>query len=134
MSGWARQEPLVFSGGDCGGDIQTGESFTARWVADLGDGTFGLVTRSFYTAHAQQDEGDAVGLNGTYEPYLECQTEYLICTDPSDPGGTAEWSEYGYHDAGGEVSDNGAYQAALHAEPPSHMELVRFAPDLAEVA
>jgi hypothetical protein len=81
---WTREEPLVGSGGDCGGDIQVSDSFTARWTAPLVDGTFALLTVAFYLA---EDDG---------RTFVECQTEYLHCRDLQDPGGTEIFCDYDY--------------------------------------
>ncbi len=75
MSDWGRVQPPVCAAGDVGGDAQVGEAWSARWIRALPDGTFGVVDRAFYVAC----------VDGGY-PYVERRTEYMICTDPTDPG------------------------------------------------
>lgn len=77
MGNWVRREPAVFTAGDVS-EVQTSDAWDARWVLDLPGDMFGVVTRAFYLT-----------ANGA-----ECQTEYLVCTDPKDPGSTEEWSDY----------------------------------------
>jgi hypothetical protein len=77
-------------GGDCGGDIQIGDSLGRRWWMALADGNWALYQVTWYLA----DDTDL----GT-EPrdaclYLERQEEFLICSDLRNPGGTELWSNY----------------------------------------
>lgn len=81
---WQREQPLVGNGGDPGGDRQVSEAFDARWTAKLADGTIAMITRSWYVA---EDDG---------ENYIECQTEYLHCSDQRAPGDTEIHSDYLY--------------------------------------
>ena len=73
----------VLPGGDVGGDTQVDESFSVRFHHRDRPGA--LVTYCFY-AVADPDQPAAVS--------VERQTEYLVCTDPTDPGGTEIWSDY----------------------------------------
>ncbi len=75
----------VLPGGDVGGDVQLDESFSVRfWHRDHPGA---LVTYRYYTA---------LDLDDLTSVYLERQTEYLVCTDPADPGSTEVWSDYRY--------------------------------------
>lgn len=107
---WQRAEPLVGPGGDCGGDIQAGDAYNARWLQPRADGGTAMVTRSYYVA----DNDEAT--------YLECQTEYLVCSDPDDPGGTEVWADYRYRelqDGPAQPNDDDAWLAALGAVEPT---------------
>lgn len=73
---WERQEPLAAPAGDVGPDNQVGAAYNARWVAPLVDGTFAVITRTYYLVNA----------GGTI--IAERDDEYLYCTDPADPGST----------------------------------------------
>lgn len=117
MSGWVRADPAVFAAGDVGGDTQVGDAWSARWVRQLPDGTWGVVDRGYYVA----DVGEGM--------YMECQTQYLICADPGDPGSSEIWSdsrydvEYGVHLVGA-----AAYRLAETAQGPSEAEWVAVIP------
>ncbi|HLL69041.1 MAG TPA: hypothetical protein VK453_25500 [Micromonosporaceae bacterium] len=111
MSEWRRVEPLVMGGGDCGGDAQISEAFNARWVQEHSGGEHAVVTRQFYIA---EHEGG--------EPFLECQTEYVLCSDPSDPGSTELLSRECYVDCGPCDRDADAVVAAHRAVAPTNEE------------
>ena len=87
---WQRCLPEVCQAGDVGGDVQVSDAWEARWQRQLPDGHTARVTRAYYVA-ADQVDGTADG-----PVHLECQTEYLVCTDVSDPGGTEVWGDYTY--------------------------------------
>jgi len=75
----------VLPGGDIGGDAQLDESFSVRfWHRDRQGALVG------YCYYAALDLDDLTTV------YVERQTELLVCTDPDDPGGTEEWSDYRY--------------------------------------
>jgi len=84
----------VMSPGDVGGDTQIGDGVSKRFIRDDIPGA--LITVSIYPIG--HSEGDTcVPRNCTPAQIdLEQQIEYLICTDPSDPGGTQTWAEYEY--------------------------------------
>jgi hypothetical protein len=73
----------VLPGGDVGGDAQLDESFSVRFHHRDRPGA--LVT---YRYHAALDLDDLTTI------YMERQTEYVVCTDPADPGGSEVWSDY----------------------------------------
>lgn len=91
---WREHDSGVGPGGDCGGDWQVGESVSKRFVRDDLPGS--LVTVSIYPI--MHSEGDTcVPRNCTPgQIELEEQIEWLLCDDPSDPGGTETWSDYTY--------------------------------------
>jgi hypothetical protein len=68
-----------------GGDAQLDESFSVCfWHRDHP----GALVRCCYYAALDLDDLTSI--------YVERQTEYLVCTDPDDPGSTEEWSDYAY--------------------------------------
>ncbi|WP_159599963.1 hypothetical protein [Agromyces humi] len=69
-----------------GGDIQVGPNFDRRYTRQLDDGTWTVITDSWYAANFAR-EGE--------EPNYDVinSTEILHCTDPEDAGGTETGSE-----------------------------------------
>jgi hypothetical protein len=88
--GWQPDGTGVRPGGDVGGDRQATESYSIRYTTPDRPGA--LVTVYFY--------GERTG-RGEYG--VTMQTEWLVCADPTDPGGTEQWSEADYHDLSPEV-------------------------------
>jgi hypothetical protein len=120
MNAWQRCEPAVSPAGDVGGDIQASDAWDARWQRPLPDGMTAMVTRAFYEA---REDGKPP------TPWLlECQTEYLICRDPADPGGTEVWSDADHTmvPRSGDAGD--ARKAALNAAGPTAAEWAKHAP------
>ncbi len=76
----------VLPGGDVGGDAQVSESFSVRFHHRDRPGA--LVTYCYYAADVDLEDLTTI--------YVERQTEYLVCTDPDDPGGTEVWSDSRY--------------------------------------
>lgn len=110
MSAWTRIEPLVGVGGYVGGDDQISESYCARWTHPLVGDEHAVITRFYYVAA---------------EPLrIEEQTEYLACTDPTEPGGTERGSDYGYRTVpwSGPFDDAAAQAAAGDAPEPTVAE------------
>jgi hypothetical protein len=79
---WHTQEPAVGPGGDVGGDNQAGEAWTVRLLSD--DAPLSMITMYFFADRGPEDYG------------VTMMTEFLTCTDVSDPGGTETWSDYDY--------------------------------------
>jgi hypothetical protein len=120
-AGWTRAHPDVGVTGDCGGDVQASEAYNMRWTQPLPDGNTAVITRSFYAA-VEYDDEDRTGPR-----HLTQQTEYLVCTDPTDPGGTEVWSDYRDERLGPlpqseRICDREARAAAAAARPPSNIE------------
>ena len=72
----------ILRGGDVGGDIQAGESYSLRY--HLASDPKRIVTVYTY----------AVTCRGGFG--VETQTELMVCDDPRDPGSTERWSDYTY--------------------------------------
>jgi hypothetical protein len=95
----------VLPGGDVGGDRQVSESFSVRFHHRDHPGV--LVTYAYYAA--VDDENPA-------EITVERETEFMVCTDPADPGGTEVWSAYRHTTlSGGFASVQAATDAANQA-------------------
>ncbi len=107
---WTRREPFVAPAADAGGDAQQSEAFDARFCRPLAGTYWACITRYAYVARdPNKDDGDL---------YIEIQTEYLICTDLEDLGGTERWSDSRYHRLcayDGPLDDDAMTQAALRA-------------------
>lgn len=93
---WENDGDGVQLGGDVGGDIQAGDSFSIRYRRSDLPGS--MVTITAYPVGYENCPDEFV---------VQTQTEYLVCTDPSDPGGTEVWSDVNYSD-GYEVYDTSA--------------------------
>lgn len=107
---WTRSLPEVMEGGDVGGDLQISEVYEVRWYRQLVDGRFALVSRRYYVSAPSPHRFKADDL------FIECQTEYLVCTDLDDPGGTEDWSRYVYRDVVEPVDSASNESARLAAE------------------
>ena len=97
---WQPDGSGVRMGGDRGGDFQAGDSFSVRYVRPDLPGA--LITRTVYPVY-----GACPG-----EFAVQIETEWLLCTDPADPGGTEVWSDYAYHDQSGTYGSAAAARAA----------------------
>lgn len=87
MKGWQPDGTGVQPGGDIGGDIQVGDSYSVRF---LNPGLpHALITCTAYPAG--ESGPDSVDF------YVQVEIESLTCDDPADPGGTETWSDVEYH-------------------------------------
>ena len=73
----------MLPGGDIGGDAQVSEPFSVRFHHRDRPGA--MVAYCYYAA---------IDLHHPATISVERQTEYLVCTDPNDPGGTEVWSTH----------------------------------------
>jgi hypothetical protein len=95
----------VLPGGDVGGDVQVSESFSVRFHHR--DRPEVMVTYCYYATVEPDVPAKIV---------VERQTEYLVCTDPNDPGGSEIWSAYRWTALpGGFANVQAAADAANHA-------------------
>jgi hypothetical protein len=76
----------VFEGGVSFGDDQVSDDVSRRYVRQLADGTWQVVT-SAYAVIGKED-----GESGPYR--VDNRVEYVLCRDKDDPGSTEIWSEY----------------------------------------
>ncbi len=81
---WEANDKAPLPGGDVGGDNQASESWSVRWYR--ADRPGALITEYWY---AEEDD-DA------QHYVITRQTEYLLCTDPDQPGDTEVWSDAVY--------------------------------------
>jgi hypothetical protein len=76
---WQRNEPDVTDVGNVSFDTQIGPSaYRAAWSAPLADGSFAVVTRTYWVG--KNDRRDGI--------VLYRDDDYIVCTDPADPAGT----------------------------------------------
>jgi hypothetical protein len=82
---------VVLDNGDVGGDYQTGEGWSRRFVRFLPElNRWEVLTDHFYACAADDDEECEL------RRWVENQTERLVCRDFRDPGGTEEQSDVTY--------------------------------------
>jgi hypothetical protein len=109
---WVRDQQGggVLPGGDVGGDAQLGESFSVRfWHRDHPGAMVG------YRYYAALDLDDLTSV------YVERQTEYLVCTDPTDPGGSEVWSDCRYEAVERDLGTVEAATAAARQAAEAHL-------------
>jgi hypothetical protein len=85
--GWITDTMGVQPGGDVGGDIQAGESYAVRYRRP--DQECAIITCTAFPAQSPTRPGVF---------FVQVQTEWLVCADPRDPGGTEIWSESDTYD------------------------------------
>lgn len=129
---WERVDPPVSQAGDVAGH-QISDAYGARWVTRLTDGTFALITRTYYIAHNTDDASGYHTSDGSafnrQVPYVEREDEYLVCTDLSDPGGTEITSEIVYVEVpSGNPLDEDPKSLALNAASPQPGEWSQHGP------
>lgn len=88
---WVEAYPRVpLDEGSVGGDIQDGPAWSRRFVLwHPGTGLCVVLNVAHYVAM----EDDLVHL-----PWIQRQTEWIVCRDFVDPGGTEEYADYAYLD------------------------------------
>lgn len=91
-----RTDGRICPGGDVGGDIQAGDSYSIRFHQD-GD-PCRLVTVYAYPVQQRSRIG------------VEIQTEFMVCQDPRDPGSSELWSDAMY------VTDPHAFDSIAAAD------------------
>jgi len=94
---WQTQDPAVAPGGDVGGDYQAGEAWSVRLASDQVPGA--LITVYVFAEAGRRRDPDMGDVPADGEYHVQVMTEYLTCTDISDPGGTETWSDMVYDDA-----------------------------------
>lgn len=97
--------------GDIGGDIQAGTAWSRRFVQYVSaTRLWAVITDSYYLAECDHDE-DQRETDADGSPrceycglvkWIQNQTEYIICRDFRDPGGTEEWADYEYDNSAGD--------------------------------
>lgn len=116
-----RRQPDVYVEKGPRNDWQTSDTTcTARWTVALTDGTYGLVTRAFYTA-----------VDVDARAYVECENEYLICHDPAMPGDTEVASDVVYVTEVADPDSADLSELAAQAGAPDEEEWQQHAPEFA---
>ena len=119
MTTWIASTPET--GGTVGGD-GAGEATSVRYTRPDVPGA--MITVSYYTVdrveRGGQDEAD-----DSPRWDVESQTEFLICTDPEDPGMSEVWSDYVYDSDHYAVS----FPTEAEAEEKRDAALRRESPD-----
>jgi hypothetical protein len=122
--GWIRVLPEAVPGGQHGGDRGVSDAVSSRWIKPIDDKLWAVVTCAFYVASETDDLDDG--------PFvIECESEYLVCTDPFQPGDTEEWADSRYTLIGGIAGPDGAdgalVEAVEQAEAPHDEEWNEYA-------
>lgn len=97
---WIAHGDVAEDAGSIGGDVQAGPAWSKRfdrWMPSIGK--WAVINDSYYVAAEDRVVGTEDA--GEFEvaeshEWVQRQLEILICRDPSDPGGTEEWSDYTY--------------------------------------
>lgn len=114
VSGWKPDGTGIVSNGDCGGDIQRGDSYSVRYRNPGLPNA--VITSTAYAAEYDSNPGDF---------FVQVQTEWVICNDPEHPGDTETWSDANYDD------EAIIYNTAAEAEEAARQLAAEF-PDDAE--
>lgn len=105
---------LMEDDGQPGGDVQVGNACSIRLEnqeldEEVGGGRVHLVTVYVYPEGSERPETP-----GEVDPTslsLVMQTEFMVCTDRDDPGGSEVWSDYQY-----DTLDTRAFRSVVDAE------------------
>jgi hypothetical protein len=89
---WREDPDGVGPGGDVGGDYQAGEAWSFRLTSE--QAPLSLITVYVFAEALRVNHGDGDEPSGEYG--VTVMTEFLTCTDMSDPGGTETWSDCDY--------------------------------------
>jgi hypothetical protein len=101
---WYTDDTGVQPNGDHGGDIGVGDSFSVRYRRLDLPGS--MITVTFYPVEYPDCPGEIV---------VQREIEFLVCTNPADPGSTEVWSEESTDDTA-EVHDSVAEAEAAARE------------------
>ncbi len=123
---WTRREPIVHGNNWVGGDPQLEAGWDTSWWAPLSyddENLFAVVTRYYYLAQDTDGDGEPQG-----DPYVEEQTEYLVCTDWRHPGDTELNSDTQYVKLDDPATMD-TRQLAMDAPEPEAGEWPAYAPE-----
>jgi hypothetical protein len=89
------QRDATGPGGFVGGDNQAAQSHSLRWlpVSEPDDGLHAMVTEYWYAELVDAPDDERDGMYG-----VTCMTEFMVCTDPDDPGGSEVSCDYDYYE------------------------------------
>ena len=82
-SHWVPDEMGITRGDQVGDDDQAGESYSIRF--HRADRPGAIITRTAYPVTVTESRG------GQF--LIRVETEWLVCSNPADPGGTEVWSD-----------------------------------------
>jgi hypothetical protein len=77
-------------GGCEGGDAQASDTYSRRFARQLDSGLWSVITETYYVIDPREMFGPHVGRGWD----IENQTEFIICRDLDDVGGTEVTSDY----------------------------------------
>lgn len=96
--GWRREGGITTFDAGIGGDDMVGQGYEARYVRELGDGTFAVISDRYYVEDMNRNHNVEPGDEG-YEPNsygITNQTEFMHCSSLDDVGGTEITSDIEY--------------------------------------
>lgn len=101
MTAWVPDELGVVreGGGPIGGDVQVSDQWSVRFLPtdQPADGRFAMVTSYWFVDNYDDDTLPVEFDDQESKTYgIQNVTEFLICTDLDNPGGTEVWSDYQY--------------------------------------
>lgn len=105
--------------GDIGGDHQVSDAWERQFAVELPGGTFAIVSVAHYVEDDTLDESLAEATKQGRR--LTRQTEYLVCTDLNDPGGTELNADYRYNTVEDAETTEEAAKAATTAVTPEEI-------------
>lgn len=112
IGGYTEMEPLgPQDAADAGGDAQISAAYSRRFVRDLGDGTFAVITLQTYVVDTQGDPDQPA------RPVLTHDFEYTVCTDPADMDNPANQSYTGAQDLPPVTTDEEVRAACAAFDP-----------------
>jgi hypothetical protein len=117
-----RESGTIMSGGDCGGDIQAGDSFARRFVHTSLPGRVVDIA-----AYPIMGDGTTPDPPADAPIRLQWETHTTVCRDTEDPGGTEVWSDVEYSDL--PEWAEGDYHSVGYAEKAAAALIITFDPD-----
>lgn len=115
---FVEQEPVgTRVAGDVGGDYQHTEAFSRWFAAPLADGTYAVITAYVFGERRLCDRCTGTSSHDMYG--ITTMTEYMIVTNPANPGGTELHADVEYDDVAFQATEvtNDQARAACAALP-----------------
>lgn len=127
---WQCLDIEPFDGGASCGDWQVFEDISVRYrptwelmVSTTPDGLYGVITETYYVederAYASWQEREELPPRFV----VGCRTEYMVCTDPLDPGGTEVDCWYEYQDPSMSKTHVSEFHALAEAWAAAHQAI-----------
>lgn len=89
-SPWYQHGEIMSDDGDHGGDIATGKTASVRYL-NRNDPRLVVTFYAYATGEEKDGDVDFTHLG------VQTETEFIVCTDTEDPGGTELWGRTAYH-------------------------------------